>query len=139
MNQPAMPESPTPRIPRRRFKSDDIQKYLDMNAIGQIFLAVSVNGYVRLLNSVWTQQSGSLKVVLDALDTAQTTEQLSKAAHSLKSEAGGLGLKALFELARDIELNALSYSSDTCATAAAQLRDCWDTSLALCDRMGFRV
>lgn len=124
-----------PLAARRRFKASDVPAYLDMVAIGQVFLAVSIQGYGRLLETVFSQQSGSLKAVLAALDSGDVAA-LAQAAHSFKGEAGGLGLKALFELSRDIELNGRNYSATACHTAAAQLREYWDTTRAMCERMG---
>lgn len=130
--------SPTPAPARRRFKASDVADHLDMQAIGQVFLAVSIAGYSRLLDAVFTEQSGSLKALLAALDAADV-QALIKTAHTLKSEAGGLGLKAVFELCREIELGGIGYTPEECVSKAAQLRQNWETSRAICMRMGLYV
>ncbi len=121
---------------RRRFKSGDVALHLDMAVIGEVCLGVSLSGFRSVVAAFLTNDSGSLGVLLDALDAQRCTE-LRAAAHAVKGAAASMGLRAVDILARDIESHGGSFSAQQCRDAAALLRERVDTTLALCRRMGF--
>jgi len=120
---------------RRRFRASDVADHLDMLVIGQVCLGVTFMGYSKLLDAVFSQQSGSLERLLCALDGAQTAA-IREDAHSFKGETSVLGLKALAQQARHCEEQGASFTPAECQQEALRLRDCWDTAQALCRRMG---
>jgi two-component system, sensor histidine kinase len=130
--QPSAATAPTKR---RRFKAVDLPDNLDMAAIGQLFLGITLPGYTQLLADVFARKSGSLDLLLGALDAGQI-DTLRQPAHSFKGEAGTLGLKKLAELAHLCELEGVQFSAERCQQIAAELRESWDTAHALCQRMG---
>lgn len=129
----AVPSQP---VPRRRFRATDVADHLDMLIMGQVCLGVTFAGYSRLLDAVFSQQSGSLERLLRALDAGQT-EALREEAHSFKGETTVLGLKALAQQARHCEEQGAEFTPVDCQQAGARLRECWQTTQALCYRMGF--
>ena len=135
MMTPATVSTPSQPVPRRRFRATDVAENLDMLIIGQICLGVTFSGYSKLLDAVFSEQSGSLGRLLCALDGAQTSA-IRADAHSFKGETSVLGLKALAQQAFHCEEQGASFTPADCQQAAAKLRECWDTTQALCRRMG---
>ena len=133
---PVTVPDPSQRVPRRRFRATDVADNLDMLVIGQVCLGVTFAGYSKLLDAVFSEQSGSLARLLQALDGAQT-EAIRDDAHSFKGETSVLGLKALAQQARHCEEQGAAFTPADCQQAAAKLRECWDTTQAICRRMGF--
>ncbi len=123
-------------VPRRRFRATDVADNLDMLVIGQVCLGVTFAGYSKLLDTVFSEQSGTLARLLGALDGAQT-EAIQADAHSFKGETSVLGLKALAQQAFHCEELGATFTPADCQQAAARLRECWDTAQAICRRMGF--
>lgn len=136
MMTPATVSTAGQPAPRRRFRASDVADHLDMLVIGQVCLGVSFAGYSKLLDAVFSQQSGTLDRLLRALDAAQT-EAIREHAHSFKGETSVLGLKALAQQAWHCEGQGAQFTPADCQQAAARLRDCWQTTQALCSRMGF--
>lgn len=131
-----VPAPPTTGLTRKRFKAGDVAEYFDMLVVGQVCLAISFRGYSQLLQTAFSGTSGSFKGLLAALGNSDYT-LIKNYAHSLKGETGSLGLKALWEIAKELEHNSDSNSQSDNNSASQQLLDCWETSQALCKRMGF--
>ena len=136
MTTPATVSPAGQPAPRRRFRASDVADHLDMLVIGQVCLGVSLAGYSKLLDAVFSRQSGTLDRLLLALDAAQT-DAISEQAHAFKGETSVLGLKALAQQAWHCEGQGARFTPADCQQAAAQLRDCWHSTRALCSRMGF--
>ena len=94
MTTPATVSPAGQPAPRRRFRASDVADHLDMLVIGQVCLGVSLAGYSKLLDAVFSRQSGTLDRLLLALDAAQT-DVIAEQAHAFKGETSVLGLKAL--------------------------------------------
>ena len=137
----ALPQATTPitilpsAFPLRRFKTAEIAEHLDMALLGQLCLGVSLKNYCDLLCRVFQQQSGSLASLLAALD-GRDCAALGLLAHAFKGETASLGLCALAAQALVCERDGAGFSPEQCAVAARDLRVTWQTSLALCQRMG---
>lgn len=124
-----------PVATRRRFSSGDLNHHLDMVTIGQVCLGVTFSNYSKFLDAVFHQESGSLALLLLALDRAEVLA-IRAPAHSLKGETSALGLKSLASLLHRCEEQGSAYSPQACQAVATELRECWATTQALCHRMG---
>jgi len=119
---PPVPDTPTdPAATRRRFRSGDVAEHLDMVVIGDVCVGVTLQGF------------GQLLAALDQADAAT----LKPRAHAVKGAAASLGLKAIQQLARDIEVVAHQQDASHCQQSARRLRELVATARALCQRMGF--
>jgi HPt (histidine-containing phosphotransfer) domain-containing protein len=121
--------------PPRRFKTAEIAEHLDMAVLGQLLLGVSLKNYCDLLRRVFEQQSGSLALLLAALEQ-RDTQALAAVAHAFKGETASLGLRSLAAQALVCERDGAGFTPEDCDAAAASLRTCWSTAMALCQRMG---
>lgn len=126
--------SPRPS-PRRRLRTADVAENLDMLVIGQVCLGVTITGYRKLLEALFSEQSGSFHGLLDALDRVELSE-IRDFAHAFKGEVSVLGLHALAQQARHCEQEGTTFTPTDCQEAAQKLRECWQISHALCQRMG---
>ncbi|OYV00370.1 MAG: hybrid sensor histidine kinase/response regulator [Burkholderiales bacterium PBB5] len=142
--EPTMPHdpraAPDPSTARRRFRSGDVAEHLDMVVIGDVCVGVTLQGFGGLLRGFLEDDSASLARLLAALDQADAPA-LKARAHAVKGAAASLGLRAIHQLARDIEAAATgqdtaSFAAD-CQLSALRLRDLVATARALCQRMGF--
>jgi len=131
---PTPPSAPA-ASPRRRFRAGDVAAHLDMAVVGEVCVGISMAGYRAVLEGFLADESGSLASLLDALDRSATTE-LQARGHAVKGAAANLGLKALNDLAREVETEGAGFSAGQCAAAASTLRDSLATGRALCQRMG---
>jgi len=125
------------RVPAepRRFRSDDVARHLDMPMLGEVCVAISLDGYRSLQDSFFNDESGSYKTLLSCLDAADTG-RLQEVAHAFKGGCASLGFHALASLAGQIEHAGHGFSAEACADAARQLRSAYQTAHALCRRMG---
>lgn len=126
--------APAP-VPRKRFRSGDAAQHLDMAMLGEICVAVSLTGYRSLLDSFFSDESGSFSALLAALDLGDV-DALHASAHALKGAAASLGLHALASLSSETEQGAKRYSPEDCAATSLQLTALRHTAQALCHRMG---
>ena len=131
----ATPSTPGPRAPRRRFRAGDVASHLNMGMVGEVCIAVSLQGYRSLLESFLGDESGSFALLYQALDT-QAVDDLSSNAHSVKGAAASLGLQALAQAALRIEKEGGQFSGTQCREAGTELRELQHTAHALCQRMG---
>ena len=158
--EPTMPHDPNaapdPGTARRRFRSGDVAEHLDMVVIGEVCVGVTLQGFGGLLRGFLEDDSASLARLLAALDQADA-QALKARAHAVKGAAASLGLRAIHQLARDIEVAATRQDAahDTdldpdldaslgatldathCQQSAQRLRALVATARALCLRMGF--
>jgi CheY-like chemotaxis protein len=125
---------PAPAEPRR-FRSEDVARHLDMPMLGEVCVAISLDGYRSLLDSFFNDESRSFNTLVACLDAADTA-RLQEVAHAFKGGCASLGFHALAALAGQVERAGLDYSADACADAALQLRSLYQTAHALCRRMG---
>lgn len=144
--EPAMPacETPLPAAPvvltpasasRRRFRAGDVAQHLDTAMLGEICVAVSLTGYRSLLDSFFSDESGSFAALVAALDSGDVGS-LHGTAHALKGAAASLGLHAVASLASQVEHGGIHYSLDDCTAASLQLVALRHTAHSLCHRMG---
>jgi signal transduction histidine kinase/HPt (histidine-containing phosphotransfer) domain-containing protein/ActR/RegA family two-component response regulator len=124
-----------PRPPRKRFRAGDVDSHLNMSLVGEVCIAVSLQGYRTLLESFLGDEAGGFGRLHLALDT-QSLEALPSAAHSVKGAAASLGLHALAKAALRIEKQGGSFSAAQCQETGAELRELLHTAHALCQRMG---
>lgn len=134
--QLAVPAAPAgPRAPRRRFRAGDVACHLNMGMVGEVCIAVSLQGYRSLLESFLGDEAGGFGQLYLALDT-HARDALPSAAHSVKGAASSLGLQALAQAALRIEKEGATFSAAQCQEAGAELRELQHTAHALCQRMG---
>ena len=124
-----------PRAPRRRFRAGDVASHLNMGMVGEVCIAVSLQGYRSLLESFLGDETGGFEHLYMALD-AQSLDTLPSAAHSVKGAAASLGLQALAQAALRIEKEGGTFSAAQCQEIGAELRELQHTAHALCQRMG---
>jgi signal transduction histidine kinase/DNA-binding NarL/FixJ family response regulator/HPt (histidine-containing phosphotransfer) domain-containing protein len=133
-NAPAPVQPPAPkRPPRRRFRSGDVTAHIDMPMVGEVCIGVTVQGYRSLLQSYFTDESGSLNALLQALQ-AQDAKELQAAAHGFKGASANLGFHQLAALAFQLEKH--ESTGHTPEDARTQLLAAWEMTHALCLRMG---
>nr|WP_315245922.1 ATP-binding protein [uncultured Albidiferax sp.] len=120
---------------RRRFRAGDVAHHLDMAMLGDICVAVSLDGYRSLMDSFFGDTSGSFTVLVSALERGDLAA-LHGTAHALKGAAASLGLHALASLAAQTEQAGALWSPEDCATTRQQLLVLYQTAHALCHRMG---
>jgi HPt (histidine-containing phosphotransfer) domain-containing protein len=104
--------------------------------IGDVCVGVTLQGFGQLLRGFLEDDSASLARLLAALDQADAAT-LKPRAHAVKGAAASLGLKAIQQLARDIEVVAHQQDASHCQQSARRLRELVATARALCQRMGF--
>ncbi|MGY0193472.1 response regulator [Leptothrix sp. BB-4] len=131
------PVAPTPpAAPRRRFRKGDAGRVLDLEAIGEVCVAVSVSGYGSLLGGFLADESGTLADLLEVLRLADVA-RLKAAGHKLKGAAANLGLRELAATAREIEQGGETFDAEQCAELLVRLTDEFETARAICTRMGW--
>nr|WP_315465747.1 response regulator [uncultured Rhodoferax sp.] len=130
---PAVPHAP--RQPRRRFRAGDVAEHLNMAMIGELCVGVTLQGYQSLLDGAMRSDAHCYTDLLAALEQTNTTALL-ELGHAFKGVASSLGLAALSQHALTIEKQGHNFSEEECRQYAATLQDCWNTTYALCERMG---
>jgi CheY-like chemotaxis protein/HPt (histidine-containing phosphotransfer) domain-containing protein/two-component sensor histidine kinase len=119
------------RPPRRRFRSGDVASHINMAMVGEVCIGISLPGYQTLLQSYFSDESGSLDAVLAALESGDYPE-LRAAAHGFKGASANLGFQRLAELALELEKAEHGASPE----ANNNLLAAWEMTHALCLRMG---
>ncbi len=133
---PSSPSSSAPAAPRRRFRKGDAARVLDLEAIGEVCVAVSISGYGGLLSGFLADESGTLAELFEVLRQADAS-RLKAAGHKLKGAAANLGLRELAATAREIEQTGETLDAAQCAELLSRLTDEFETARALCSRMGW--
>ena len=132
----AEPEAPKPaaqRAPRRRFRSGDVTAHINMPMVGEVCIGVNVQGYRSLLQGYFSDESGSLDALLQALQEGEP-ESLRAAAHGFKGASANLGFQKLADLAFELEKH--EENGRSLREAHTQLLADWEMTHALCLRMG---
>ena len=119
------------RTARRRFKSGDVTSHIDMAMVGEVCVGVTVQGYRSLLQGYFSDESGSLDALLQAMAEGPQ-ETLQAAAHGFKGASSNLGFSKLAALAFHLEKGEYPPEGST----REQLLDAWEMTHALCLRMG---
>ncbi|WNO04539.1 ATP-binding protein [Rhodoferax mekongensis] len=130
--------APAPRQPRRRFRPGDVAEHLNMAMIGELCVGVTLQGYQSLLDGAMRTDAHCYSDLLAALEQNNTGDLL-ELGHSFKGVTASLGLAALSRLALTIEKQGHGFSADECKQHAESLRECWNTTHAICARMGLIV
>eukprot|EP01034_Spumella_vulgaris_P012003 gene12003-15265_t len=156
---PAAPEVPKPaaqRAPRRRFRSGDVTAHINMHMVGEVCIGVNhvhvdigsadvvpvgrrvcigvnLQGYRSLLQGYFSDESGSLDALLQALQEGEP-ESLRAAAHGFKGASANLGFQKLADLAFELEKH--EENGRSFREAHTQLLAAWEMTHALCLRMG---
>ncbi len=130
--------APAPRQPRRRFRPGDVAEHLNMAMIGELCVGVTLQGYQSLLDGAMRTDAHCYADLLAALEQ-NNTGALLELGHSFKGVTASLGLAALSRLALTIEKQGHGFSADECKQHAESLRECWNTTNAICARMGLIV
>lgn len=133
---PTEPEVPKPaaqRAPRRRFRSGDVAAHINMPMVGEVCIGVTVQGYRSLLQGYFSDESGSLDALLQALQGGEP-ESLRAAAHGFKGASANLGFQKLADLAFELEKH--EENGKSLHEARTQLLAAWEMTQALCLRMG---
>jgi HPt (histidine-containing phosphotransfer) domain-containing protein len=102
-----------------------------MAMVGEVCIGISLQGYQTLLQSYFSDESGSLDAVLAALESGDYPE-LRAAAHGFKGASANLGFQRLAELALELEKAEHGASPE----ANNNLLAAWEMTHALCLRMG---
>ncbi|BDT67751.1 sensor histidine kinase RcsC [Comamonadaceae bacterium OS-1] len=134
-------ETPMPvpaKAARRRFRAGDVAQHLDMAMLGDICVAISLDGYRSLMDGFFGDESGSFDALLSALERSDVAA-LHATAHALKGAAASLGLHALASLAAQTEQTGAQWDAQECAATREQLQALRQTAHALCHRMGLTV
>jgi HPt (histidine-containing phosphotransfer) domain-containing protein len=121
---------------RRRFRAGDVARYMDMQLVGELCLAVTVEGFMGLMDDFWADASRQLQPLLSALEQGAYDEAV-KLAHTLKGVADTLGCVGVAAMARGIEKDALQYKLIDARNSASMLREQWESTHALCSQAGF--
>lgn len=129
--QPATAPPQAKRPARRRFKSGDVTSHIDMAMVGEVCVGVTVQGYRSLLQGYFSDESGSLDALLQAMAKGPQ-ETLQAAAHGFKGASSNLGFSKLAALAFHLEKG--EYPPE--GNIREQLLDAWEMTHALCLRMG---
>jgi CheY-like chemotaxis protein len=132
----AVAPPPWPAAPRRRFKRGDVGRVLDLEAIGEVCVGVSMSGYRGLLGGFLADESRTVAELFEALAPGVDAAVRRAAAHRVKGAAANLGLRQLSQLARDVELAEGEPDAEALAAWSAQLDEAWTLTRAMCDRMG---
>jgi signal transduction histidine kinase/DNA-binding NarL/FixJ family response regulator/HPt (histidine-containing phosphotransfer) domain-containing protein len=133
---PAAPPPAPPPPPRRRFKRGDAARVLDLEAIGEVCLAVSMTGYMNLLSGFLADESRTIDELIEVLE-AHDPDRLKAAAHKLKGAAANLGLRLMSQTAREIEQADPIPDAAACQAYAVRLVEELDLTRAVCQRMGW--
>jgi signal transduction histidine kinase/DNA-binding NarL/FixJ family response regulator len=136
--EPVPAPAPAPRQPRRRFRPGDVAEHLNMAMIGELCVGVTLQGYQSLLDGAMRTDAHCYADLLAALEQ-NNTGALLELGHSFKGVTASLGLAALSRLALTIEKQGHGFSADECKQHAESLRECWNTTNAICARMGLIV
>lgn len=133
----AVPPEGAPPRPRKRFKPGDLAAHIDMAMVGDVCVGISAQGYRSLLGSYFSDESGALDALLQALRQAEQEPGLNlrSPAHAFKGAAANLGFHKLAALALHLEKNGVEPAD--APEARQQLLDAWCMAHALCLRMGF--
>ncbi|WP_150105414.1 response regulator [Leptothrix cholodnii] len=138
-SQPAVatlaPEVSAPPAPRRRFKRGDASRVLDLEAIGEVCLAVSMVGYGSLLSGFLADESRTIAELIEVLESHDVA-RFKAAAHKLKGAAANLGLRLLSATAREIEQAEAEPDEARSRDYALRLAEELDLTRALCTRLG---
>lgn len=127
---------PASARPRKRFRPGDLAAHLDMATVGDVCIGVSAQGYRSLLRSFFSDESGALDALLQALHQLEQTpgHNLHGPAHAFKGAAANLGFHKLAALALQLEKNGMEPANTP--AIRAELLDAWSMAHALCLRMG---
>jgi two-component system, sensor histidine kinase len=110
------PKTPAPRA-GARFKQGEVAHLLDLEAIAEVCVAITLTGFQGLLNSFLAEGSTSLAELMAALESPEP-EPLYRAAHKVKGAAANLGLRQIARLAAELEVEAQA-AADADADAGA--------------------
>ncbi|MDD2546470.1 MAG: ATP-binding protein [Burkholderiaceae bacterium] len=129
------PDRPTPPAAAQTASEGAVVDVLDMDQIGEICAAISLEGYRSLLDQLFLDRAGTLDPVLAPLREHRTAA-LQPPAHALKGSAACLGLRQLADCARHIEHSGADFNPAACERSAQAVQAAWDSAQALCQRMG---
>ncbi|MEY8879696.1 MAG: ATP-binding protein [Leptothrix sp. (in: b-proteobacteria)] len=155
---PAAPAAPLSRspvlatpMPPRRFKRGDVARVLDLETIGEVAVAVTMPGYVRLLGDFLADESATLQGLIDLLlvDVAPdgllslqgppSAAELQSAAHRLKGAAASLGLRQVAQIACELEDGAGALAHADAAPARRDQAQRLQDELMLCEALTRRM
>jgi HPt (histidine-containing phosphotransfer) domain-containing protein len=108
-----------------------VAEHLDMDAIGDVCVATSLEDYRRLLVRVLGDDTGTLAQLSAALRSGPA-ERIGPLAHTLKGSVGVVGLRALGQLAEHLDRNGASLNATERAQAADQLVELLATAREAC-------
>jgi HPt (histidine-containing phosphotransfer) domain-containing protein len=104
-----------------------------MHMVGEVCIGVNLQGYRSLLQGYFSDESGSLDALLQALQEGEP-ESLRAAAHGFKGASANLGFQKLADLAFELEKH--EENGRSFREAHTQLLAAWEMTHALCLRMG---
>lgn len=136
--EPVPAPAPAPRQPRRRFRPGDVAEHLNMAMIGELCVGVTLQGYQSLLDGAMRTDAHCYADLQAALEQ-NNTGALLELGHSFKGVTASLGLAALSRLALTIEKQGHGFTAEECKQHAESLRECWNSTNAICARMGLIV
>jgi CheY-like chemotaxis protein len=131
----AVEPAPVARQPRRRFRPGDVAEHLNMSMIGDLCVGVTLQGYQSLLDGAMRTDAHCYADLFRALEAGETA-QLLELGHSFKGVSASLGLAALSRMALTIEKQGHEFTAEQCREHADALQECWNTTYAICARMG---
>jgi len=133
----ATAREPSPDAPkaRRRFRAGDLEQHLNMVLVGEICVAMKINGYRILLDHFFMDESSTMSQLCDALARHQTA-LLQERAHSVKGAAASLGLRTLSDICKEIETTGADFDAQQCEDALTRVQDALLTSHGLTLTMG---
>jgi signal transduction histidine kinase/CheY-like chemotaxis protein len=131
-------EVPPARPSRRRFRPGDVAEHLNMAMIGDLCVGVTLQGYQSLLDGALRTDAKCYAELLGALEAGETGKLL-ELGHSFKGVTASLGLAALSRMGLTIEKQGQGFTADECRQQAESLQECWNTTYAICARMGLIV
>jgi signal transduction histidine kinase/CheY-like chemotaxis protein len=134
----APPEVAPARQSRRRFRPGDVAEHLNMAMIGDLCVGITLQGYQSLLDGAMRADAKCYAELLGALEAGETGKLL-ELGHSFKGVTASLGLAALSRMGLTIEKQGQGFTADECRKQAESLQECWNTTYAICARMGLIV
>jgi HPt (histidine-containing phosphotransfer) domain-containing protein len=119
----------------------ELAQWLDLEAVGEVCVAVGLGGYTALLAGVLAEPSEALTELLQALDPGADPAGVRAAAHKFKGVVASLGLRRLAATALHWEQAAAlaPLDAEQCAQAMEAFSSQFTHTRALCQRMGLIV